>query len=168
MSRGPGKLQRAILTMMDREPGGAWTVEDLCERVYLGVDQIEKKHRVAVLRAVRSIVEAGEDWGLFQSDNTGGTLVLVNLANLMSYALGRLKADRLIHYRDKRQGIPPLRISTEEDLKTRLQPGGSAYRLIQPDGPWQRHVEMHIAARDGDRARYAELEQELKRSIVQA
>jgi len=143
-------------------------VEDLCERLYPGADRIEKRHRVAVLRAVRSIVEAGDDWGLFQSDNTGGTLVLVNLGNLMSYALGRLKADRLIQDREERQGIPPHGIGSEEDLKTRLQPGGLAYRLIQPDGPWQRHVEMHIAARDGDRARYEELEQELKRSIVKA
>ena len=41
---------------MATRPEGAWTIEDLCDLVYLGVNQVEKKHRVSVLRAVKNIV----------------------------------------------------------------------------------------------------------------
>ena len=56
MSRGPGRVQRRIKALMQSEPTGAWTVEDLCDRVFDGVNRVEKKHRVSLIRA-----------GLFQS-----------------------------------------------------------------------------------------------------
>jgi hypothetical protein len=48
MSRGPGRIERAIAAVLDE--ADAFTIEDLCQRIYGGT---EKKHRVAVLRATR-------------------------------------------------------------------------------------------------------------------
>ena len=119
MSRGPGRIERAIRGLMDTEPHGAWTVEDLCERVYAGINCVEKKHRVSVQRALRRVVDGDADWLLFRSDQVGGTLVLVNHANVRSYALGRLKADNTMYYRnpDSRRW----QTATEADLLAELE-----------------------------------------------
>jgi len=45
MSRGPGRIERAIAAILDAESDNAFTTEDLCERVYRGVNRVEKKHR---------------------------------------------------------------------------------------------------------------------------
>jgi hypothetical protein len=50
MSRGPGHVQRTILAMIEAEPHGAWTTDEIARRAYPGT--IDKKHRVAVLRAL--------------------------------------------------------------------------------------------------------------------
>ena len=169
MSKGPGKVQRVILDLMAAEPDGAWTVEDLCERVYLGINRVEKKNRVVVLRAVRKIIDGDEDWTLYQSENTGCTMVLVNLANVMSYALGRLKADGSNHYRDRRtQRFVPHWVRSEEQLREQLGPGGNRYHLVEPGGPWDQHVAIHIARRDGDAAKVEELQQDLNRGVATA
>lgn len=52
MSRGLGRVQRAILAMIEVEPHGAWTVDEICRRVY-PTDRVKKKQCVAVLRAVK-------------------------------------------------------------------------------------------------------------------
>jgi hypothetical protein len=57
MSRGPGRIERAIAAILDGEADNAFTTEDLCERVYSGVNRVEKKHRVAVLRAANRLVK---------------------------------------------------------------------------------------------------------------
>ena len=54
MSHGPGHVQRAILALMDAHPHGAWITAELCQRVYK-VERVEKRHRVAVIRALRAI-----------------------------------------------------------------------------------------------------------------
>jgi hypothetical protein len=46
-----------MVTLMSKGPGqiNAFTLEDLCERVYPGVNRIEKKHHVSVARAARNL-----------------------------------------------------------------------------------------------------------------
>jgi hypothetical protein len=53
MSRGQGRIQQMIAEMIAGDEHGAWTVAQLCERAYRGVNRVEKKHRVAVTRALR-------------------------------------------------------------------------------------------------------------------
>ena len=79
MSRGPGKIERAIQQLMDSQRNWAWTIEELAEKVY-HITRVEKKHRVSVLRAVRRVEERDTDWGLLPG--RGNTLVLCNTANL--------------------------------------------------------------------------------------
>lgn len=58
MSKGPGRVQRAISTLIEGDPDGAWTTADICRVVYPG-DEIDKKHRVAVLYALRHMTLPG-------------------------------------------------------------------------------------------------------------
>ena len=165
MSRGPGRIERAIRGLMDTEPHGAWTVEDLCERVYAGVNRVEKKHRVSVQRALRRIVEGDPDWCLFRSEYVGGTLVLVNRANVRSYALGRLKADFLGHYRNPDPRL--WRTATEADLLALLEPLGRDHHLVRDGGSWDQHVKIHLAQRDGRTEEAERLEGERIQRIAQ-
>ena len=40
MSMGPGRIERAIAALLDGEADSAFTTEDLCERVYSGVNRV--------------------------------------------------------------------------------------------------------------------------------
>ncbi len=150
MSRGPGKIERAIRQLMADKPTGAWNVEDLCERVYTDINRVEKKHRVSVLRALRRVVQDDADWCLWRSERIGGPVVLVNMANVKSYGLAWLKTEFLSRYRSNDPRTPENRITTEYHLRQRLAPGGRDHHDTQPGGAWHRHVQMHIAEREGD------------------
>src|SRR5262245_35708943 len=54
MSRGPGHVARRLKAIFDRSPDGIFTTESLCLRVYRTA-RAEKKHRVAVLRALKTL-----------------------------------------------------------------------------------------------------------------
>ena len=88
----------------------AWTVEDLCERVYTDINRVEKKHRVSVLRALRRVVQDDADWCLWKSEGIGGAVVLVNRANVKSYAMAWLKTEFLSRYRSNDPRTPENRI----------------------------------------------------------
>jgi hypothetical protein len=119
----------------------------LCERVYRGINRVEKRHRVAVARAVKGI-----PWLESRHRETlGGELVIVDPCNLMSYAMARLKGDNLGGYErnnDPRGGGSWLREKTENDLRSQLQPGGKNRHLIEPGGAWFDFVEDNKARRD--------------------
>ena len=51
MSRGPGRIERALRALFDAHPDLAFVTDELCEHCYPGV-VIEKKHQVAVLRCL--------------------------------------------------------------------------------------------------------------------
>jgi hypothetical protein len=61
LSKGPGQIQRAIRELLDAHPNEAFTTDELCECCYPGV-VIEKKHRVAVLRAAWNVLKDEPDW----------------------------------------------------------------------------------------------------------
>ena len=51
MSRGPGRVQRAVRAALEAEPHRLFTVEELAGIAFPG-ERIEAKHRVSVLRAL--------------------------------------------------------------------------------------------------------------------
>ena len=55
MSRGPGRVQKLIKGLIASDPHGAWSVTQLCKHIYPDA-AIDKKHRVAVTRALRKMV----------------------------------------------------------------------------------------------------------------
>ncbi|MHA4730645.1 hypothetical protein [Ensifer adhaerens] len=55
MSRGHGRIERAIIELFGT--GDTWTVEDLCNAAYPGLNRIERKHRVAARRAAHNVAE---------------------------------------------------------------------------------------------------------------
>jgi hypothetical protein len=190
MSKGPGRVSRAIETALEAEPDNAFTVEDLCDRVYRGINRVEKKHRVSVLRAAKAIVARRAEIGLMTSEGLGGTLVVFNRCQVLSYAMARLKSDNFMRYRsnDKRntrlvsgwyrkaRGLPAPRKgrvwvethhnANEAKLRARLSEGGPDQRLITPGGTWWCHVQMHIAERDGEAERLAQLKAEQEQGLA--
>jgi hypothetical protein len=53
MSRGPGKVERTIEQALQADR--SYSIEELALLAYLGINRVEKKHRVAVLRALGNI-----------------------------------------------------------------------------------------------------------------
>lgn len=54
MSKGLGRVQRKIMDAFGRSSDGYFSTSELCRLVY-ETDRIEKKHRVAVTRALRNL-----------------------------------------------------------------------------------------------------------------
>jgi hypothetical protein len=54
VSRGPGRIEKSLRSLFRDQPDGIFTTAELCRDVY-GRRGIEKKHRVAVLRALKSL-----------------------------------------------------------------------------------------------------------------
>jgi hypothetical protein len=54
VSRGPGRIEQSLRALFRDQPDGIFTTAELCRDVY-GRRRIEKKHRVAVLRALKSL-----------------------------------------------------------------------------------------------------------------
>lgn len=63
MSRGLGKVGARIKEIFEEAPAASFSTSELCKLVYR-TDPVLKKHRVAVLRALRSLArrEAAEIW----------------------------------------------------------------------------------------------------------
>lgn len=54
MSRGPGSVERKLLSVFAVDPRGVFTTEELCYRVFR-ISKVDKKHRVSVLRALKRL-----------------------------------------------------------------------------------------------------------------
>jgi hypothetical protein len=54
MSRGPGHIETKLLRLFSQRPPPILTTAEICRHVY-DVAQVEKKHRVAVLRALKRL-----------------------------------------------------------------------------------------------------------------
>jgi|SRR6516165_3118102 hypothetical protein len=84
MSRGYGRIQRAILDLIEAQPHGAWTTAHLCAHIYDHlVDVINKTNRVAVTRALRQM-KLPPLWFVRRVDKPGKGYVLYNAADLES------------------------------------------------------------------------------------
>ena len=134
MSRGPGRVQSAINELFTRHPDRSYTIEELCELVY-GETWIEKRHRVAVLRAAKSVAKRHPDMVIWRSEQKGGTLIFVNHRNVMSYGTAFLKG-----------------MFGETDTKARrtLREDDRYAKMIEEGGHWWRHVQEWIAEQDCD------------------
>jgi hypothetical protein len=49
------KIARLIMSLIESEPNGAWLLSDICRRAYPDIKRVEKKHRVAVARTLRTM-----------------------------------------------------------------------------------------------------------------
>jgi hypothetical protein len=149
MGKGLGTVGRAIEAALIAEPDNAFTVDDLCDRVFPGINRIEKKHRVSVIRAATSVGKRRANLSWWRSEHLGGTMIYFTADNVMSYGMARLKSGFLYHYRGtdrRRHGFE----RTEQELRALLAEGGKEHRCVVPGGPWSRHVEMWKAERSGD------------------
>jgi hypothetical protein len=108
MSRGPGRIERAIKAAFEAEPTRVFTTEHLCARVYPGVASIEKKHRVSLIRAAKRVVQREPNWRITRTHLPGAPFLFFNeaaveaseiagpqgLSRMIDAALPRAAADR--------------------------------------------------------------------------
>jgi hypothetical protein len=85
MSRGPGRTQQGIAALIASEPDGAWTTTQLCRHIY--GRYVEKKHRVAVSRALRRM-KLPPLWEVVQLAKSGAEYCLHNTGSLESTHIG--------------------------------------------------------------------------------
>jgi hypothetical protein len=159
MSKGPGRIERAIAGILDRSPGNAFTTEELCEKVYR-TKQVQRKHRVAVLRAAASLAKRRDTLGVLSSETLGYTKVYYTIDNVLSYGMARLKADNLYHYRSNDERVS-WDATSEKELRATLARGGREYHLVKPGGTWWEHVQSKraelAAQRRGDKRKVKEI-----------
>lgn len=157
MSRGAGHVERGIMATLTADPDNAFTVNELCLRVYPDINRfIEKKHAVAVIRATASLAKRWPDLGWLRAEMRGGTNIYFNAASVLSYAMSCMKGDNIL--------APYL---TEEEMRASLRPGGKHHHLVVEGGAWRRHLDMWIAKRDGDTAALERLNAEQDESMAQ-
>lgn len=149
MSKGPGRIERAVEAVFAVAPDDAYTTADLIDHAYPGINRVEKKHRVAVIRAAKNICRR-TGWRWFMTRALGGTLVFWNPYDVRSYAIGRLKADFGMGYRSNDERIVWCLGRTAEKIQAMLAPRGDHHHLVVEGGAWWRHVQINIADRDGD------------------
>jgi hypothetical protein len=143
MSKGPGVIQRAISGLFAADPEGVFTTEDLCREVYAS-RQPSKKERVAILRAAKALMHRYPGMVCQKAETQGGTCIFFHHDNLVSYAIARLRSDRLIKCPSNAQARLDLQ---KERCRKLMAHGGSWWLLVQD---W-------IAKRDHDTARLQEL-----------
>jgi hypothetical protein len=62
-----GGIEQAIETLFSNAPSQTFSTEELVTAVFPGVNRIEKKHRVAVLRAADKVAKR-RDWAKWQCE----------------------------------------------------------------------------------------------------
>jgi hypothetical protein len=75
MSKGPGRVQRVVLSLIAAEPDGVFTIADLCRHVYPDAAEVAKKHRVSVRYALRHM-PLPETWRVRRLSRAGSELCL--------------------------------------------------------------------------------------------
>jgi hypothetical protein len=164
MSRGPGRIERGIVAMLDAEPDNAFTVEDFCQRIY-GIDNVGKRHRVAVLRALAKLQKQRDTLSCLSSWQQGSCSIYFNAERVMSYAMARLKADS--YYAPRISGLP-FYYKSEDDLRACIRKGGDHYQYVIKGGIWWQYTQLNIAEiealRTGDKKRLKQIEAERERT----
>lgn len=91
MSRGPGKIERAVEALFLENPRRSFTGEEVALACYQGINRPEKKHRVSTLRAVKKVAPKLH-WGEGFIWGSTGSVIFYNLLDLRSFAVGRTRA----------------------------------------------------------------------------
>lgn len=137
MSRGPGRIERAIGEAFTASPEQVFTVEHLCLICYPGINRPEKRHRVAVIRAAENVCRRQHwDWA------RRSTLVFFNTVNIRSYTRMAIYGPHM-----------------ERNLD---YPKARHHEYTRPGGTWWYHVEIAKARVAGDDALADRLSAELK------
>ena len=135
MSRGPGKIERALETLFRENPSDHFTTTELVERVFPGANRVEKKHRVSTMRAAYKAA-ARTFWLTRRQGGVGGELVFYNGCDRASYDAGFARA----HSRCSRAGVSD-RVARSEADDHVLARVGREIRTTQ--------IEANVLARDG-------------------
>ena len=112
-----GRIERAIREHLAAHPDEAFTTEHLGVVCYPNAPSIERKHRVAVIRAADKVLTGDPDWRPDRSCRRGGTVILYNASSVMSTAMARVL----------RHGVYTIRERLHQDTRDYLEPHGWAW-----------------------------------------
>jgi hypothetical protein len=93
MSKGPGRIERAIEDAFRGNPDGYFSSHDLVDMIFPGDHPITRAMRNSVLRAAENVRERLH-WVKLKSWSRGGEAIYANKLSLRSYALGTTRAQR--------------------------------------------------------------------------
>jgi len=156
MSRGPGKIERGLLALFVANPSAAFTVEELAEAMYPGVNRVAKKHRVAIIRAARSAASIA-GWRTWTSESPGSRLVYLNPLDFRSYATGWLRSEMSWH------SCTPQEIAEMLDNPTAHFTHWAKWR---PGGAWHYQVLINRAKAAGGDAEAGRLRSQLEMTVA--
>jgi len=142
MSRGPGRIQRAIEHAFRQHPSATYAVDELVLIAYPGLNRVEKKHRVATIRAADTVAK-DLGWQGMRADRPGHPVIYGNQLDLRSYATWNMRRDFI-------EGA-----LTAERIEAALddpKAWHSRWSWVQPGGAWWQRVEINRARAAGDNA----------------
>ena len=125
MSRGPGYIEGKIAALFTANPTATFSTGELVAAVYPEIKQVAKKHRVAVLRAATKVAARLGNWEKWKCERWGHSyatdrgVIFVNVCDVHSYALGRMRAE-------------DMRL-TPERMKERTSVGGMWWMFVQKE-----------------------------------
>jgi hypothetical protein len=108
MSRGPGSVEQVIRTAFTENGSRTFTVDELVMLAYPGLNGIEKKHRVSVLRAASKAAAVAAGWWWQQSAQPGHAVTYYNPVDVRSYAINKLRQDFLVARRPRESWSGPV------------------------------------------------------------
>lgn len=153
MSRGPGRIERAIEQAFTEQPATAFSVEELASHCYPGLNRPEKRHRVAILRSADKVA-ARLWWQARRSEASGHAVIYHNALNARSIAVGKMRAGYGYSAADAE------RMADDPSVHR------SQWSQIQPGGVWARHAAINAMLRDGKQVEAHSAAEDLKRDIL--
>src|SRR5262249_25939168 len=123
MSRGPGRVMRAVAAAVEANPDHAVTIDEACDRLYPpALDGHATKHRVAVIRAGKMAARRGENIGYTSYMGPHCTGAFYAADDLKAFGCAQLKAlglwDGSLH-------------RLETTFKRHMEPGGIWWLAVQ-------------------------------------
>jgi hypothetical protein len=176
MSRGPGKVERAIEALFGADSEAAYAVEDMCEVIYRVAVRpkgwrSEEQYRRAVVQAGHAIFQRGTNFN-WQSKKQHRIAVVRAANNLIRrganlgwarWSAGRgsqlvlYVPDNVVSYAKARLKSDPLEPWWQGGAWLEAQLARDR-EYLEPDGAWWRLVEIEKARRAGEEDRVKLLE----------
>jgi hypothetical protein len=148
VSRGPGCIQRVIEAVFRDNPSATYSAAELAALAYPGAVSIEKKHRVATIRAADAAAHECR-WWRAPAERTSH-VIYGNPVNIRSYAMWKLRC-----MAQTNEHNPDQMAALLDDPNVPQ----SRWRWLQPGGWWWKHVEIN-------KLREAGFEEEAQRQIA--
>src|SRR4051794_33615047 len=159
MSKGPGRVERAIRDLFSAHPTEAFTTADLIAVVFPDIEDADKKHRVSVLRAARRVIDSDPDWRMARATLArGGLCIFFNSDNVQSFGHHRLMWSHA--QVNEYKGGTIFHPYSRDELRAKVDDENHKNMISPPNGAWYRDVEIHRARRDGEHERAKVLEAE--------
>src|SRR3954468_3303696 len=148
MSRGPGRIERAIEDAFKANPNCAFTGEELVLLVFRGVNRVEKKHRLSVFRAANTVAKRLL-WRTMKGGDTGDGRTFYNPVDVRSYVQAHLRYLQRDYLRYGKTERLEQELAALDDESIEV----SWRHYMKPSGAWWEWVELERCRRSGDDAR---------------